>query len=521
MSTTANDPSLYKLFTWLLLAALIGVYALYNWHQGNLAADLAGERKEVAAATDRLSEAEGRIQALRDTEQGLKAEIARLESAAAVKAEESAAALDAANSQVQGLRAKLDASTAEVATASGRIEALTTELEEARDAADSLATRLQAAEQVESDLRAELAGAADRMQALEGRVVELDQALAGASADAESRIQAVRDELKERIDGYRSQLEGDDPERAAWIATLEGDLAKIRAERDAQVEQADAAARALAEAKDANAELQAQVADLTQGLATERSSASALRQELEQASGQLEARVAELEQVKKDAQVAAKALGEARSEGAQASEQIAALKADLRSERDAGARLKTQLESTLARAAEEKQSLEQRVAEQAQALEQARADIVATRQAGETAMKEMQALYDRFSALGGIKTERGLLLSIGDEVLRFQSGLAILPGGDLPSLDQIAALLSDYPDLAARIEGHTDSAGPEEINLNLSKARADAVRDALIERGVASERLVAEGIGEARPVADNASPEGRRKNRRVEIYVLQ
>jgi outer membrane protein OmpA-like peptidoglycan-associated protein len=528
MSTSANDSSLYKLFMWLLLAALIGVYALYSWHQGNLAADLAAERKEVAAATDRLSEAQERIEALQDSEQGLKDEIARLASAAAVKAEESAAALDAANSQVQGLRAKLDESAAKVTAASGRIQALVTELEQARGAADSLSSRLEAAEQTESTLRAELADAAERMNGLGTRIAELEQALAEADADAASKIQAVREELDERIERYRVQLEGDEPERAAWIAGLEEEAASVRAERDTLVAQAarqaeraaqeaDAAAQALAEAKDTNAELQAQVAELNQGLASQRSAVSALEQALDQASGKLQASNAELEQMKTDAEAAAKALADAQAANAQGSERIAALEAELGSERDTGARLKAQLDSTLARAAEEKQSLEQRIAEQDQALEQARADTVAI----ETAMTEMRALYDRFSTLGGVKTERGLLLSIDDELLRFQSGLAILPRGELPSLDRIAALLADYPGLTARIEGHTDSAGPEDINLNLSKARADAVRDALIDRGVAEERLVAEGIGEARPVADNASAEGRRANRRVEIYILQ
>jgi outer membrane protein OmpA-like peptidoglycan-associated protein len=89
----------------------------------------------------------------------------------------------------------------------------------------------------------------------------------------------------------------------------------------------------------------------------------------------------------------------------------------------------------------------------------------------------------------------------------------------MPSLDRIASLLKDYPGLTALIEGHTDNAGPDEINLELSKARADAVMQALTERGVAAERLTAEGAGEARPNAPNTTPAGRAQNRRVEVYV--
>ncbi len=81
--------------------------------------------------------------------------------------------------------------------------------------------------------------------------------------------------------------------------------------------------------------------------------------------------------------------------------------------------------------------------------------------------------------------------------------------------------MSEHPKLTAYIEGHTDSAGPDEINLALSKARAEAVRQALIERGVPPERLAAEGAGESRPIADNATATGRRENRRVEVYMIE
>jgi chemotaxis protein MotB len=124
----------------------------------------------------------------------------------------------------------------------------------------------------------------------------------------------------------------------------------------------------------------------------------------------------------------------------------------------------------------------------------------------------VRGLYSRFAELAARQTDRGMLLKLAEEDLRFQSGMAVLPQGDLPSLDRIAELLlKAHPGLSALIEGHTDSAGPDEINLELSKARADAVRQALIERGVPAERLSAEGAGEGRPIAENASaPAGAR-----------
>ena len=162
-------------------------------------------------------------------------------------------------------------------------------------------------------------------------------------------------------------------------------------------------------------------------------------------------------------------------------------------------------------------SLEETLREEQAAAEAA---LVASQQETVKALGDLKALYTRYSALGGRESDRGMLLSLADDELRFASGMAVLPTGELPSLDRIAALLTEYPRLTARIEGHTDNAGPDEINQTLSQARADAVVQALVDRGVAAERLSAEGVGESRPIADNATADGRRQNRRVEVYVI-
>jgi outer membrane protein OmpA-like peptidoglycan-associated protein len=69
------------------------------------------------------------------------------------------------------------------------------------------------------------------------------------------------------------------------------------------------------------------------------------------------------------------------------------------------------------------------------------------------------------------------------------------------------------------VEGYTDSQGSDTYNLDLSQRRADAVRDYLVHRGYDSSRVQAHGIGEGRPIADNATAEGRANNRRVEIVL--
>lgn len=86
-------------------------------------------------------------------------------------------------------------------------------------------------------------------------------------------------------------------------------------------------------------------------------------------------------------------------------------------------------------------------------------------------------------------------------------------------LADVAPLLQAYPDTDLLVLGHTDSIGSELYNLRLSIDRAEAVMDVLRSLGVSLARLTADGRGEAEPIADNASPEGRAINRRVEIVV--
>jgi outer membrane protein OmpA-like peptidoglycan-associated protein len=87
-------------------------------------------------------------------------------------------------------------------------------------------------------------------------------------------------------------------------------------------------------------------------------------------------------------------------------------------------------------------------------------------------------------------------------------------------LNEVAdALVKGDPDSKITVEGYTDSQGAASFNQDLSQKRAQSVRDYLVSRGIASDRVDAVGFGPDKPVADNASAEGRANNRRVEIVV--
>jgi len=101
----------------------------------------------------------------------------------------------------------------------------------------------------------------------------------------------------------------------------------------------------------------------------------------------------------------------------------------------------------------------------------------------------------------------------------FQSGAALIAAESLPALDELALDLAACPDAIVHIEGHTDADGDDALNMALSVARAEAVVNALVERGVVATRLYAVGYGETEPVADNATAAGKRLNRRIVVTV--
>ncbi|MCK6410095.1 OmpA family protein [Thauera sp.] len=139
---------------------------------------------------------------------------------------------------------------------------------------------------------------------------------------------------------------------------------------------------------------------------------------------------------------------------------------------------------------------------------------------------EWSALRDRLAAATGGKpgVEIGAANVGGFRVQipvadGFTSGSTTIRPALLNVLDVLAVPLAGEPGVAIRVIGHTDSQGSEMVNLRLSIARAEAVVTHLRDRGIALERLSADGRGEADPLTANATEEGRVRNRRVELIL--
>jgi outer membrane protein OmpA-like peptidoglycan-associated protein len=116
------------------------------------------------------------------------------------------------------------------------------------------------------------------------------------------------------------------------------------------------------------------------------------------------------------------------------------------------------------------------------------------------------------------RTEQGLLVNFKSEIL-FDSGKSILKPEAVEQLGQVGDILAKYADDRVKVFGYTDSTGTLKLNERLSQERADAVRTVLLGRGVKETQITSLGMGPQNPIADNATIDGRQKNRRVELVI--
>lgn len=168
--------------------------------------------------------------------------------------------------------------------------------------------------------------------------------------------------------------------------------------------------------------------------------------------------------------------------------------------------------------AEKATTAKKEVEARAREAEQARMAALAEAEKARKAQVEAEQLMKELSDLKAQQTERGIVLTIGDVL--FATGKADLSTDANRNIDKLVDFLQKHPNRNVLIEGHTDSVGSDEFNLSLSQRRAGAVKEQLVAKGIAEERITTKGYGKKYPVASNDTASGRQQNRRVEVIIL-
>ena len=299
-----------------------------------------------------------------------------------------------------------------------------------------------------------------------------------------STVAKAEQQLKTAEDNYRGGRDRKTVEASARDVVETAEEARVMAVK--QKAEEDAQANIAAEKK----------------AAEERAIAEAKRRmEAEQARGQAEAAKADAERLKLEAQNAAQEAGRQKQEAEKAS---AAALVQQQAAEAAGAQA----------ARERAAALEQQHAAEA---ETEKARLAAAQAEKEKTDLRAQLLSQLNSILQTRDTARGLIVNMTDVL--FDTGSYTLKPGAREMLAKISGIVLAHPGLNLQIEGHTDSVGSDDFNQQLSERRADSVRDFLAQQGVPASSITARGFGKTQPVATNDSPEGRQRNRRVEIVV--
>jgi outer membrane protein OmpA-like peptidoglycan-associated protein len=246
-----------------------------------------------------------------------------------------------------------------------------------------------------------------------------------------------------------------------------------------------------------------------------------------QAKAAADKKAAEEREAKARADAAAEAQRLAEAQAAQKQAEAAKAEAEkMKAEAEAAAaeaaRQKEEAEKAKAEALAQQQTLAEQAAKAQQAAAQSDQLRQQAEQMREQAEKEKQELRAKLleqlnTILATRDSARGLVANMSDVL--FKSGSFELLPGARERLAKVSGIVLAYPSLHLQVEGHTDSVGSDEYNQELSEYRAQAVRDYLVQQGIAAGQIVAHGLGKTQPIASNDTPEGRQQNRRVELVL--
>ncbi len=308
----------------------------------------------------------------------------------------------------------------------------------------------------------------------------------------------AQQQLAAAEDTYRQKRDRKLIDSAARDAVETAEEARVMAVKQKAEEDAQAkigAEKLAAEQREAQARADA-------GAETQR------RQQAEQERHAAEQAKAEAERMKQEAQQAAQVAARQQQQAEQAAQEAS--------------RQQRQAEAASQAALAQQQAAESQAQQAAQARAAAEAETEKARQAAakaeaEKAQLRAQLLQQLNAVLQTRDSARGLIVNMSDVL--FDTGSSTLKPGAREKLAKISGIVLAHPGLSLQIEGHTDSVGTDEFNQELSGRRADAVRDYLAQEGVPASSMIAKGFGKTQPVATNDTPEGRQRNRRVELIV--
>lgn len=158
-------------------------------------------------------------------------------------------------------------------------------------------------------------------------------------------------------------------------------------------------------------------------------------------------------------------------------------------------------------------------AAQARRLAEAQAEETAlARREAQLSAEQAESLKRRLEHMQLRETDRGVVITLGDVL--FETGESALKSTAASHVQDVVQLLNDEADKRIRIEGHTDSQGASDFNKRLSELRAESVQQSLVDAGIDSGRITVLGLGEDFPIASNENADGRAKNRRVDVILL-
>jgi len=179
----------------------------------------------------------------------------------------------------------------------------------------------------------------------------------------------------------------------------------------------------------------------------------------------------------------------------------------------------TKLVKTKQQLEKERIAAEREKAELKQGVAKTQAELEAERKARQAAEQKLSAALASLEKIAQVKEEsRGVVITLTGSVLFVTGKWELLPTAQ-DKLNDVAKALKDQGYKNILVEGHTDSVGSAKDNLELSRKRAESVREYLVSRGIDANKIQAKGIGKERPVADNSTADGRANNRRVELIV--